>query len=244
MNVKPLSSKSEIMIESYIKKFVDKYSDGYQMFSKQNAKGLGTAEDLSVLSWMYYEGIYTTEEELVEATAYLLGRTLVRYAGFEWGEIEISNYNKIVLVHKENDYIFTPLEYVIIKLKQLWGENYEVEDLFFDAIFLPDYCDRDESMHPLFPLEYIEEYQDELGFSLPKIIKPILEKFWKQDHELLIRKLGIEFYEEYYAKDRKKIESKFKDIDFAFATEYHKSNIWEPVYESTKELLKIVELDE
>jgi len=244
MNVKPLSSNSETMMESHIKKFVDKYSDGYQMFNEQNAKGLGTAEDLSVLGWMYYEGIYATEEEIVEVTAYLLGKALVRYAGFEWGEIEIADSNKIVLVHNENDYIFTPLEYVIIRLRQLWRENYEVEDLFFDAIFLLDYCDADESMHPLFAIEYIKEYQDKLGFGLPSNIIPVIEKFWKQDHELLIRKLGIEFYEEYYAKDWKKIESKFKDIDFAFATEYHKPNVWEPIYESTKWLLEIIDVDE
>ena len=223
-------------MDSFIKNFVNKYADGCGLFNESNAKGLGTIEDLSVLGWMYYEGIYATEEELVEATAYILGRALVRYAGFEWGEIEIANSSKIVLVRREYNYIFTPLEYIIIKLELLWGANYGVEDLFFDAIFISDYNVRDEDMHPLFTLEYIEEYRAKLGFSLPDEIKSTLEKFYEQDSELLIRKLDIEFYEEYNAKDWKAIESKFKRIDFDLAEKYHKNKIWEPIYESTKNI--------
>ena len=95
------------MINSCIGKFVSKYSNGYQMFNEQDAKGLSTSKDLNVLSWMFYEGIYSTKEELIEATAYLLGRALARYAGFEWGEIKIANSNKIILSAEKSDYIYS-----------------------------------------------------------------------------------------------------------------------------------------
>jgi len=232
------------MMNSYIESFVTKYADGYQMFDEQNAKGLGTMEDLSVLGWMYYEGIYATEEELVEATAYLLGRALVRYAGFEWGEIKIANHTRIVLVREEYNYIFTPLDYIVIRFQLLSGENYGVEDLFFDAIFLSDYCVRNEEMHPLFALEYIEEYQSQIGFSLPEKIKSILEKFWEQDSELLIRKLDVAFYEQYYSEDWKTIESKFMNIDFIFAEKYYKNRVWKPIYESTEKSLELIDMED
>jgi len=233
------------MMNSYIESFVTKYADGCQMFNEQNAKGLGTMEDLSVLGWMYCEGIYATEEELVEATAYLLGRALVRYAGFEWAEIDIANTNKPVLVYnKEYNYIFTPLEYIIIKLPLLFRGDYAVEDLFFDAIFFLDYDMRDEGLHPLFALEYIDEYQKKVGFSLPTYIKTVLEKFWEQDYELLIRRLDIEFYELYNDEDWKTIESKFKRIDFAFAKKYNKRKVWKPIYESTEKSLELIDMEE
>ena len=66
MTIQSLSPKTEDMINDYIENFVNKYANGYQMFNEQNAHGNGTIEDLSVLSWMYYEGICTTEEELSE----------------------------------------------------------------------------------------------------------------------------------------------------------------------------------
>ena len=244
MNLKSLSYQAEERINSYIKDFIKKYADGYQMFNEQNAKGLGTVEDLSVLGWMYYEGIYSTEEELIEATAYLLGKALVRYAGFEWGEVDINGGSRLVLIRKEYSYSFTPLEYVLIKHQLLFGENYSIEDLFFDAIFLSDYRVRNDEVHPLFALNYIEEYQSELGFSLPIEIKTILEKFWEQDHELLIRELGIEFYEQYYSEEWKIIETKLKDIDFVFSEKYYKNKVWVPLYESTVEMLKIIDMEE
>lgn len=244
MTLKPLSRELEERINSYIDSFVREYADGYQMFNEQNAKGLGTVEDLSVLEWMYYEGIYSTEEELIEATAYLVGKALVRYAGFEWGEIDIHGETRLVLVRKEYDYSFTPLEYVLIKHQLLFGENYSIEDLFFDAIFLSDYRVRNDEVHPLFALNYTEEYQSELGFSLPIEIKTILKKFWEQDYELLIRELGIEFYEQYYEEDWKTIETKLKDIDFVFSEKYYKNKVWVPLYESTVEMLKIIDMEE
>ena len=204
------------MINSCIGKFVSKYSNGYQMFNEQDAKGLGTSKDLNVLSWMFYEGIYSTEEELIEATAYLLGRALARYAGFEWGEIKIANSNKIILSAEKSDYIFTPLEYTLIKQEALWRGNYGVDDLFFDAIFLSEYAPENEDMHPLFMLEYSKEYQDKLGFNIPDNIKFKLEKFYNQDKELLLRNLGVDFYEEYYAEDWEIIETKLKQIDLFY----------------------------
>ena len=244
MNVKKLSPGSQKMMDSFIKNFVNKYADGYGLFNETNAKGLGTLEDFEVLGWMYYEGIFTTEEELAEATAYILGRALVKYTGFEWGEVEIANSSRIVLVRQEYNYIFTPLEYVMIRMDLLWSENYDIEDLFFDAIFLSDYNAQDEEVHPLFALQYTEEYKAELGFSFPDEIKALLEKFYDHDSELLVRKFGIEFYEKYYAQDWKAIKSKVKHIDVEFAKKYYENRVWEPIYESTQEYLEIIDWEE
>jgi len=231
------------MINDYIENFVNKYANGYQMFNEQNAHGNGTIEDLSVLSWMYYEGIYTTEEELSEATAYLLGKALVRYAGLEWAEINISHYEIIILTNREHNYIFAPLEYTAMKSRLLSGNNYGVEDLFVDAILLLEYDMRDEKIHPLFALEYSEEYQDEIGFTLPSMLNCTLKKLWEQDAELLIRGLGVEFYELYLSRDWEIIESKVKNIDLDFAEKYHKNNVWQPIYKNTERILKFIDTD-
>lgn len=244
MNVKKLSPGSQKIMDSFIKNFVNKYADGYGLFNEKNAKGLGTLEDFEVLGWMYYEGIFTTEEELAEATAYILGRALVKYTGFEWGEVEIANSSRIVLIRQEYNCIFTPLEYIMTKMGLLWRDEYELEDLFFDAIFLLRYDAIDEKMHPLFALQYTEEYKAELGFSFPDEIKALLEKFYDHDSELLVRKFGIEFYEKYYAQDWKAIKSKVKHIDVAFAKKYHKKKVWKPTYESTQKYLDTIDCDE
>jgi len=238
LSTKYLSEKNVKYKNDFVQKFASWYNEPISDAS-QYLKLNHTYDDISTLEWIHYENIYRNYEELLLATSYILGDVLVNYTDLHWKELTLDNKTIFILTTNDdsNSNIIIPItEMIIAKSHEFAGENYGVEDLFFDIIF-SDYHFGDNKSHPFITIyRTYEEYGNPkliewYGHTIPTNIIKLYSMFNELDQELLVRTLGIETIEFVIQRQWKDIEKKLYYVKSAFEEKYtFDSNISKLIY--------------
>ena len=227
LTTKNLSEKNIKYKNDLVQKFASWYNESISDASEY-LKLHHTYDDINKLEWMHYENIYRDYEELILATSYILGDVLVNYTNLHWKELTLANKTIFVLTtNDDSSSIIIPIsEMVIAKSHEFAGENYGIEDLFFDIIFSEYNFFSNYKSHPFITAFYACEEDNNpkfiewYGDTIPSHIIELYSNYNELDEELLVRTLGIDTIEYVIQRQWEEIEKKLYFVKHAFEVKY------------------------